>query len=74
MVGRETRGWGREGGRYGIIEDILVAGIVIDVDCDAAQSGDFGGEFVEAGVVLAVGGLAFVSLGWAGKKGYRSRS
>lgn len=33
----------------------MIARIVIDVDCDAAESGDFGGELVEAGVVLSVG-------------------
>jgi hypothetical protein len=32
---------------------MLVARAVVDVDCDAAEGGDFGGEFVEAGVVLS---------------------
>lgn len=44
------------GGRaYAVINDVLVARIVVDVDCDAAEGGDFGGEFGEAGVVLSVG-------------------
>lgn len=50
-------GWeGREGGRrgtYAVIDDMLVAGVVVDVYCDAAEGGDFGGELVEAGVVLS---------------------
>lgn len=62
-------GWWRE--RYSIIEDILVADVVVDVDCDAAESGDFGGEFVEAGVVLAMGRgkVSFLGLGQAGNGG-----
>lgn len=35
----------------------MVAGVVVDVDCDAAQGGHFGGEVVEAGVVLSGDGL-----------------
>lgn len=34
---------------------MLVPGVVVDVDGDAAQGGDFGGELGEAGVVLSVG-------------------
>ena len=33
---------------------MLVSRIVVDVDGDAAEGGDFGGEFGEAGVVLSV--------------------
>ena len=33
---------------------MLITGVIIDVYCDAAEGGDFGGEFVEAGVVLSV--------------------
>lgn len=40
---------------YTAIEDILVAGVIVDVDCDAAEGGDLGGEFIEAGVVLPRG-------------------
>ena len=46
---------GREGereGTYAVVDDILVAGVVVDVYGDAAEGGDFGGELVEAGVVL----------------------
>jgi hypothetical protein len=34
----------------------VVAGVVVDVDGDAAEGGDFAGELVEAGVVLSGGG------------------
>ena len=40
---------------------MLVARIVVDVDGDAAQGGDFGGEGGEGVVVLS--GFAGVSLG-----------
>ena len=33
----------------------MVPSVVVDVDCDAAEGGDLGGEFIEAGVVLSVG-------------------
>ena len=46
---------GRGEGAYAAIEDILVAGVIVDVDCDAAEGGDLGGEFIEAGVVLPRG-------------------
>jgi len=39
------------------VDDVLVARVVVDVDCDAAQRRDFGGEVVEAGVVLSGVGL-----------------
>lgn len=42
-----------EGGWYAVVDDILAAGIVVDVDRDAAQGGDFGGELRESGVVLS---------------------
>ena len=32
---------------------MLVTGIIVDVYCDAAEGGDFGGELIEAGVVLS---------------------
>lgn len=38
---------------YSRINNMLVSCAVVDVDCDAAQGGDFGCEFVEAGVVLS---------------------
>ena len=57
MVGAWVGGWwgnGMErGGTYGIVDDFVAARVVVDVDCDAAEGGDFGSEFVEAGVVLS---------------------
>ncbi len=41
-------------GTYAVIDHVLIASIVVDVDGDAAEGGDFGGEFGEAGVVLSV--------------------
>jgi len=49
---------------YAIIDDALVASIVVDVYCDAAEGGDFGGEFGEAGVVLSGWGL-LAGIFWA---------
>ena len=40
-------------GAYAVVDDMLVAGIVVDVYCDAAEGGDFGGELIEAGIVLS---------------------
>ena len=40
---------------YAIVDHMLVSSVVVDVDCDAAEGGNFGGEFGEAGVVLSVG-------------------
>lgn len=40
---------------YAVVYYMLVSSVVIDVDCHAAEGGDFGGEFGEAGVVLSVG-------------------
>lgn len=56
VVGREGRGKDRA---YAVVDYMLVSSVVVDVDCDAAEGGDFGGEFGEAGVVLSVwvGGL-----------------
>lgn len=51
--GRGIRLW-KLGRTYGTIDDVLIARIVVDVYCYATQSGDFGGEFVEARVVLSV--------------------
>lgn len=42
---------GRESHR--VIECILVSGIIVDVDCDVFQGGDFAGEGVEEVVVLS---------------------
>lgn len=52
-------------GVYAVINDFLVARIVVDVDGDAAEGGDLGGELVEAGVVLPglFGGGFFFSWG-----------
>lgn len=49
---------------YGVVDDILGAGVIVDVDCDAAQGGDFGGELFQTSVVLA---LALVCLGHSGR-------
>lgn len=45
---------------YRVVDDILGAGIVVDVDGDPAQGGDLGGELGEPRVVLA---LALVGVG-----------
>lgn len=37
---------------YAVIDDILAPCIVVDIDCYAAQGGDFGGKLFESGVVL----------------------
>lgn len=42
-------------GLGGVVDDVLVARIVVDVDGDAAQGGDFGGEGGEGVVVLSGG-------------------
>lgn len=48
------RGVGASGRRraYRVVQHSLVARVVVDVDRDAAQGRDLGGELVEAGVVL----------------------
>jgi hypothetical protein len=38
---------------YGVVDDLLAPGIVVDVDGDAAEGGDLGGELGEEAVVLA---------------------
>ena len=30
---------------YAVVDDALVPRVVVDVDCDAAEGGYFGGEF-----------------------------
>ncbi len=55
----------RRNSAYTAVQDILVPRIIVDVDCDAAQGGDFGGEFIEAGVVLSVTamGISYLAVG-----------
>lgn len=50
---------------------MLVAGIVVDVDRDAAEGGDFGGELGEAVVVLSGFGepRVFRMLEWVRREG-----
>lgn len=48
---------------YRVVNDILGSRIVVNVDGHAAQGRDFGGELVEARVVLA---LPFVGFGHVG--------
>lgn len=48
-----SRGKHTEKSTDAVINHLLTPGIVVDVDGHAAQSGDFGGEFVEGGVVLS---------------------
>lgn len=57
--GREGEGGSRTT-TYGIVNDILGARIVVNVNGDAAQGRDLGRQLVEARVVLA---LAFVGFG-----------
>jgi hypothetical protein len=38
---------------YRVVQHILAAGVVVDVDGHAAQGRDFGGELLEPGVVLS---------------------
>lgn len=54
-------------GSYAAIDDVLTPRIVVDVDSDAAEGGDFGGELLEAGVVLP-NAASFVSL-WVDVRG-----
>ena len=55
---------------------MLVPRIVVDVNCDATEGGDFGGEFVEEVVVLPGSTDGLVSVGaYTGRKWtYLSRS
>jgi hypothetical protein len=39
---------------YRVIDEIMISGIVVDVDCDAAQGRDLAGKFIKPGVVLPV--------------------
>ena len=41
-----------KGEAYAVVNDILAAGVVVDIDCHATEGRDFGGEFGEARVVL----------------------
>lgn len=50
-IGWLERKWGR--GRYRVIQDMLVARVVVDIYRDAAKGGNFGGEFGEEVVVLS---------------------
>ena len=50
----EIRVVGREKRTHITLYQTLVAGVVVDVDGDAAQGGDFARELVEARVVLAL--------------------
>lgn len=53
MVSRA--GWElRVAGTYGIVDDLLPLGIVVDVACNAVQGGDLVREVREEGVVLSV--------------------
>lgn len=55
MKGRSSgKGRGRGKEPYAVVNNMLVAGIIIDVYSDAAEGGDFGGELIEAGIVLSV--------------------
>jgi len=45
---------------YRAIDDFLIPRIVVDVDCDSAQGGDFSGELVELSIVLT---FTFVGFG-----------
>ena len=51
--GRVTGLAGKRGSCYAVVNDILRAGVVVDVDSHPPQSGDFGGEFGEAAVILS---------------------
>lgn len=48
---------------YSVVDDILSTSIIVYVDGDAAQGGDFGGELIQTSVVLA---LALVGFGHGG--------
>lgn len=50
-------------GAYGVVNDLVRPSIVVDVDGDAAESGDLAGELVQTSVVLA---LALVGFGHDG--------
>jgi hypothetical protein len=69
LVGREAEG--EEEATYGIVDDVLGSGIVVDVDGYAAQGGDLGGELVEAGIVLPLALIGFRHGGLSGGCGVR---
>lgn len=48
-------------GMYVGVDEFMVVGVVIDVDCYVVEGGDFGGEFVEVGIVLV---FVFVGFGY----------
>ena len=50
-----VKGRGKGGELYAVVDGILAAGVVVDIDCHAAEGRDFGGEFGEARVVLPEG-------------------
>ena len=50
MGGEGKEKW--KGEAYAVVNDILAAGVVVDIDCHATEGRDLGGEFGEAGVVL----------------------
>ena len=52
VVGKERR---VEERTYAVFNHMLVSSVVVDIDSDAAEGGNFGGEFGEAGVILSVG-------------------
>lgn len=41
---------------YAAIDDTLISGIIVDVDCYATKGGYLGGELIETRVVLSVQG------------------
>lgn len=53
---------------HAVVDDMLVARVVVDVYCDAAKSGYFGGELGEAGIVLSVEGRALDGMGLGRRK------
>lgn len=69
--GRQTRGRERQspkgGNTHCVINDILRAGIVVNVNGHAAQGRDFGGELIEAGVVLPLALVGFGHFGFWGE-------
>lgn len=69
---------GKERKAYRAVDDLVIPCVVVDVDRDAAQGGDLGGELVEARVVLS--GCEGCAGQWVrvrdgvGRGEYRSRS
>lgn len=50
----DERGFRRSGATYGVGDEALRAGLVVNVDGHAAEGGDLVGELIQAGVVLAL--------------------